>query len=147
MNRAEIVAELEKAFGTDAAVIANDLIGDFTARMPNTSIYGMKSLPMAIARLIDHSSKIGEIDTDMAEYWKGVQAHYYKIVPNTVAARPLSERKVIGADYVAPVFVPQSQAETETETKSETVSEPEVQPAKQAKRTIVKKGAKVDQFD
>ena len=104
MNRAQIVTELTKAFGTDASSISSNLIGDWQARMPNTAIYALNNVHSMFAKLIEHAGVVNP-DAEQVEYWTEVYGIFKNIVPLATVAQPMAARKRFGADYVAPVFV------------------------------------------
>ena len=96
LNREQIVAKFELAFGEEAATqLYHELNEDTKAVMPNTGIFSRKSVHQAIISLVECVTNI-KPNPEMAKYWNEVYTEFVKVVPaSDVIVAPVGERKRI----------------------------------------------------
>lgn len=94
LNREQIVAKFELAFGEEAATqLYHELNEDTKAVMPNTGIFSRKSVHQAIISLVECVTNI-KPNPEMAKYWNEVYTEFVKVVPaSDVVVAPVGERK------------------------------------------------------
>lgn len=94
LNREQIVAKFELAFGEEAATqLYHELNEDTKAVMPNTGIFSRKSVHQAIISLIECVTNI-KPNPEMAQRWNEIYTEFVKVVPaSDVVVAPVSERK------------------------------------------------------
>ena len=130
LNREQIVAKFELAFGEEAATqLYHELNEDTKAVMPNTGIFSRKSVHQAIISLVECVTNI-KPNPEMAKYWNEVYTEFVKVVPaSDVIVAPVGERKRIV------ILTPEQRAEADAAKAAKELEAKERADAAQAKYT------------
>lgn len=131
LNREQIVAKFELAFGEEAATqLYHELNEDTKAVMPNTGIFSRKSVHQAIISLVECVTNI-KPNPEMAKYWNEIYTEFVKVVPaSDVIVAPVGERKRIV------ILTPEQRAEADAAKAAKELEAKERADAAAAKYTV-----------